>query len=139
MSLPRFAPLAAAVTLTFVLGAPAARGDVAPPNSCNTAGQSCNTALGPGGQYTAAGTCVQTMCPHTGPQPDGSIGTTEIPCALCEPSDAGTSGSGGGGKSGGGGGCSIGRFSALDFAPLGLVAAGAALLAASRRRRGTRS
>ena len=137
MSLPRTVSFAAVVTLVLLLGGPAARADVAPPNACNTAGQACNTAPTPNGAYTGEGTCVATMCAHTTPLADGGLSTTQVPCTLCEASDAGASGSKGG-SGGGGGGCSIGRFSALDLAPLGLVAAGAALLAASRRRR-TRS
>jgi hypothetical protein len=49
--------------------------------------------------------------------------------------DAGASDPPEGGSVGGGGGCSIGRVSALELPPLGVVAVGAALLAASRRRR----
>lgn len=138
MSFSRVAVAGAVLTLALLLGSSAARADVAPPNACNAAGQSCNTAAGPNNQYNAAGTCVATMCSHTGPLADGGIGTTQIPCTLCEASDAGTAGSKSSSGSGGGGGCSIGPFSALDLAPLGLVAAGAVLLAASRRRR-TRS
>lgn len=149
--LPAFAALAA---LLVLLCPGPARADVAPPNSCNVAGQACNTAEGPSGSYTAAGTCVQTTCPHTGPTEDGSIGTTNEPCTLCMATDGGSSsssssggssssGSSSGGSDGGStgsssksGGCAISMARAQTLAPFGLMIAGAAILVASRRRRG---
>ena len=121
------------VTLAVVLGSPIARADDSLPNACSGVGQPCNTAPAPGGAYTAAGTCVATTCPHASPQTDGSTGTTQVPCNLCEASDGGAPDPKDGSTVGGGGGCSIGGSSRPELTPL--VAAGAALLALSRRRR----
>jgi hypothetical protein len=75
------------------------------------------------------------------------FGSPTVARAHVSPPDAGDAGDAGasdppedppadGGSVGGGGGCTIGRSSsALELPSLGLVAAGAALLAASRRRR----
>ena len=60
----------------------AAHADVAPPNSCNTAGEACDTA---GPQFDQPGACTTTKCQRA--DPNG--GTIEYDCTLCLPVDAG--------------------------------------------------
>jgi hypothetical protein len=131
--------------------------DVAPQNSCNVAGQACTDALGPNGAYTASGVCVSTTCGHTTPLPDGGYSVTQNPCTLCMIGDGGTtsssssgsssgggttdaspSGSSSGGSQPSGGGCAVGAVRAETLAPFALMAAGAAIVAVSRRRRSRR-
>ncbi|HEX8789596.1 MAG TPA: hypothetical protein VF765_01495 [Polyangiaceae bacterium] len=65
------------------------------------------------------------------PPSDAGAGT----CNHCDAGDAGASDPPDGTSVGGGGGCSIGLASTPELEPFGFFAGGAALLAASRRRR----
>jgi MYXO-CTERM domain-containing protein len=144
MSIVRTLALVAALPILFV--STRASADIPPENECTTAGTSCNTAEGPSGSYTASGTCVSTTCGHLAVLPDGATGTTQNPCTLCMVAEGGTSSSSGsssGGSSSGSAapaksGCTVGSVGADTLAPFGLMAAGAAIVAVSRRRRAKR-
>lgn len=83
--------LAALLFLGFVTTtAPSASGDVPPPDSCTTVGESCNNA---GSGYDQPGTCVTSTC--TRATPDGSV---QYECSRCV---AGSAGTGGGTSTGG--------------------------------------
>lgn len=140
--------LAATAALTTAAWSGPARADVAPPDSCTTLGQACNTA---GPNYDEAGVCVASTCDH--PTPDGS---TSYACNLCMTQDAGSSSSSGGssgsgsssGSSSSGSGSSSGggsgsSKSSCAMSPLardgatgfGMLALGLGALALGRRRR----
>jgi hypothetical protein len=82
----RIASIALALGLSVFALAPAARADVAPPESCGgkSAGEACNNAGG--ASFGHAGTCVDGMCPHASPGPDGGIVQEPYPCVLCSKS-----------------------------------------------------
>jgi hypothetical protein len=87
MHILRHSISAAVIVLVSALSA-AARADVPPPDACSLgAGMICNNA---GPNSDEPGVCVSSMCPHTGPGPDGGLVTTMNPCVLCMPNDAGS-------------------------------------------------
>jgi hypothetical protein len=115
--------------------ASAARADIAPFDTCSTAGQSCTNA---GPSANQSGVCTKTTCSR--PQPNGT--SAQFDCFRCFPVDGGTSSSGasgdggsnsGGSRGGGCAGCSAGSVGARDVDPMALFALGALLL---RRRAG---
>jgi hypothetical protein len=139
MSTSRGPALTAALVVLLAVGRASA--DVPPPDRCSVAGQACNTAQTTAG-YNGAGTCEVSTCAHSGPLPDGAIGTSQSPCNVCVATGASSSGGGGDASTSGGGSPSSGGCAAVGaspgFAPFALVAAGAAIVALSRRRRARR-
>jgi hypothetical protein len=137
--------LALTTGLLVLLIASRASADVPPPNACSVVGEACSSAQTSTG-FNGAGTCQASTCAHSGPLPDGAIGTTQNACTLCVAGPTAVSGSGGpassssssspNGSSSSGGCAAVGA--SPGFAPFALVAAGAAIVALSRRRRARR-
>ena len=127
--------------LAVVLAPASALGDVAPPDTCTTAGSDCNTAPP---DYQSPGTCVETTCTKGGPD-----GSTTYPCTLCQPKGAAGSGGGAGASGASGaagspsgsggedddGGCSVRPAPAGAATAFGLLLLGLGALALERRRK----
>jgi hypothetical protein len=141
--------------VVLTLGAGFARADLAPPDSCSSPGQPCQTA---GAQYDQAGTCVATTCSRLVHAADGGTTPLSYACDLCQvpgggggagnAGNTGNTGSSGGsngtgaagsaGKtSGGSSGCAVaGRANAnREGAEAALLLVLAGLAAARGRRR----
>jgi MYXO-CTERM domain-containing protein len=121
-------PVASLLAVTSY--AQSSRADLLPPNSCTSAegaGSPCNNA----GPNNEPGVCVNTTCPHSLPDGDGGISTSEEPCILCQVSDAGPAA---GSKSSSSGGCSASPSSSSSSG-LGLMLAAAVVAGAVQRRR----
>jgi hypothetical protein len=141
--------LGALAVVAIGLSAGRASADVLPPDLCESAGQACNSAKDSQGAYTAAGTCVNATCERVGELEDGGHGAIAYACTHCvsdagsgnSPSEAGADGaaasSDDGSQDSGGGGCAV-SGPVGTVAPAALIAAGAALLFVSRRRRDSR-
>jgi MYXO-CTERM domain-containing protein len=76
-----------------------ARADLAPPDTCTSPGQPCQSA---GPQYNQPGTCTASTCQRSVPSADGGRTSMSYACDLCETTGAGGS-NGTGGTNGGGG------------------------------------
>jgi hypothetical protein len=133
----------------------AALADVPPPDACtpsSQAGSACNNA---GTNSDEPGTCESSMCPHTGPGPDGGLVTTMNPCILCMASSSSSSSGGtttttgtgtggstgtssGSGTSGGGSSCAFGPAGREGAVTGTLVLIGLAAALAGRRPRRSR-
>ncbi len=147
--------LALATSAAILVSVGPARADVAPPDSCPTAGQACTNA---GPNNDQPGTCVASTCQH--PLPDG--GSQSYSCTLCEAGEGGagssssgsgsstgsgsgsgsgssggssTSSSSSGSSGGGGGGCAMSTTARDGITGFVMLAVGAAALAWGRRRK----
>jgi hypothetical protein len=96
------------VSWLSIFGAAEARADLAPANTCTTAGQSCTNAPP---DYKTAGTCKASTCNRFVPGPDGARQPMPYDCTLCV-ADNGAGGGGTAGSTGAGGGAAAGAGAA---------------------------
>jgi hypothetical protein len=101
----RLVPFAAFLAFLVTLGlSEVALADVPPPDSCQTAGESCNNA---GPDYKSPGVCTSQTCSKTLPGADAPYTYACLLCTAGGPSNDAGSGTGNGDDGGDDGGCRI--------------------------------